>query len=388
MPNKTAQHIAQTASDIIGHGVLVTDEYGIIIGCNDKRRIGDLHVPSLEVIQTGKTLNTYPKDAQNTKYKPGCTFPIKIFDKIIASISIAGIPKEISKYGLLVQKHAEVLFREQTYIDSELSRKRAKRDLVKNIATFDKKKDNFQLIRIQASELNWNINKAKIVLALEMRKWKGSAEKSFEILTAELRSLFTGENNFICTHGNYSITLFYAPPNPHENLNELVLKIRDSAQEFIEMMQNKGTGVKITIGLPANDPEDLGESIRTSRDMLNISCDFGDSCVILASENTAKMLLALLPQEQSVEYSNRILENLINRNDFEDIKETFMEWCVSPFECAETAKRLAMHRNSLQYRLKKIRTLTGKDPWCFKDAFELWTAFLLVDMKRKPQTAD
>jgi carbohydrate diacid regulator len=38
-----AQNIAKNTSDVIGHGVLVTDENGMIIGCNDEKRIGEYH---------------------------------------------------------------------------------------------------------------------------------------------------------------------------------------------------------------------------------------------------------------------------------------------------------------------------------------------------------
>lgn len=383
MLNKTAQNIAQTASEIIGYDVYITDDKGIINGSSDKIKIGIVHAPSVEAIHTGKIRHT---TADTKTGEPAyCSAPIMVYNRIIGSVSVAGDYHDVFKYMRLVQKHAEILFKEQTFIESEISRKRAKRDLVKNIAKFDRKKDNFQFIRIQASELNWNISKTKFVLVLEMRKWTGSADKAFAILTDDLRATFDSPTHFTCTHGNYSITLFYTPELPHEDINIVSEKLRDKAQDFIWDMHQKGIEVKVTIGLPAKEPEDLGESLRTARDMLNISCDFGDACVILASEHMAKMLLSLLPQEKAVEFSNRILENLIERNDFEDIKKTFMEWCVSPFECAETAKRLSMHRNSLQYRLKKIRNLTGKDPWCFKDAFELWAAFLLVDMKRKPK---
>ena len=40
MHKKTAQSIAENASEIIGYGVLVTDEKGVIIGCSDIRRVG------------------------------------------------------------------------------------------------------------------------------------------------------------------------------------------------------------------------------------------------------------------------------------------------------------------------------------------------------------
>ena len=70
---------------------------------------------------------------------------------------------------------------------------------------------------------------------------------------------------------------------------------------------------------------------------------------------------------------------LTDRHDFETLRETFMNFCESPFNCSKTAGKMHLHRNSLQYRLKKIRVLTGHDPRNIKEAFELWAAFLMTD---------
>lgn len=40
------QEIALAASRIIGHGVLITDAEGVVLGCYDLKRIGSLHEAS------------------------------------------------------------------------------------------------------------------------------------------------------------------------------------------------------------------------------------------------------------------------------------------------------------------------------------------------------
>ena len=50
MFKKMAQRIAESTSEVIGRGVLVTDENGIIIGCNVRKRVGTFHEPSVKVI--------------------------------------------------------------------------------------------------------------------------------------------------------------------------------------------------------------------------------------------------------------------------------------------------------------------------------------------------
>ena len=44
---------------------------------------------------------------------------------------------------------------------------------------------------------------------------------------------------------------------------------------------------------------------------------------------------------------------------------------------SRTAKRLAIHRNTLSYRLDKIASLTGLDPRRFDDAVQVRLALLL-----------
>ena len=100
MFKKMAQNIAKSTSDVIGHGVLVTDENGMIIGCNDEKRIGEYHPPSIKVMQENMPMTTSISDAENYgNVLPGYTLPIRFFDRVMGSVSIAGLPRVRSAQG-------------------------------------------------------------------------------------------------------------------------------------------------------------------------------------------------------------------------------------------------------------------------------------------------
>ena len=75
-----AQRIAESTSEVIGRGVLVTDENGIIIGCNVRKRVGTFHEPSVKVMQENKPSVTGREEAKKMPgVYPGYTLPIQFF---------------------------------------------------------------------------------------------------------------------------------------------------------------------------------------------------------------------------------------------------------------------------------------------------------------------
>ena len=383
MFKKMAQNIAKSTSDVIGHGVLVTDEKGMIIGCNDEKRIGEYHPPSIKVMQENMPMTTSISDAENYgNVLPGYTLPIRFFDRVMGSVSIAGLPEEVERYGLLVQKQAEIMLREQAFLESDLLRERSLRDLIENISSYDPKEGSGELIMMQARELGFNISKCRVALVIEMSRWSNeTAEAAFQRMLREVRSSFSNPRNVICPQENYRVTVLLSvgadrePDKTYEAAEVL-------SKDFLESIGAKGILADVSIGFYALDLHGLSRSINSARNSLRLARRLGIKGMIRSEKFTGEALLDALPTGVREEYAARILKELPSRKDFNEMKETFMAWCGSPFASGNVAENLSMHRNSLQYRLKKIRSITGKDPWNFKDAFELWAAFVISDISK------
>jgi carbohydrate diacid regulator len=378
-----AQDIAKSTSDVIGFGVLVTDENGIVIGCNEDKRLGEFHVPSMKVMHENRPAATSSEDAEWLKdVRPGYTLPIQFFDKVIGSVSIAGLPEEVARYGLLVKRQAEMMLREEAFLESNLLRERALRDLVENVALFDTGSENEERIKLQGKELGFNLDKCRTAIVIEMKKWANeAAESAFQKMLREIRSCFSNPRNVICPQENYRATVFFSPcleENP-EKINQTAEFLSKS---LIDSSLEMGVEVDVAVGLLSDCLAGLARSLRSARNALRIGKQLGAEGVIAARNFTGESLLDLLPLSKREEYASRTLKGITGRNDYGDIKKTFLAWCESPFASGNAAEKLSMHRNSLQYRLKKIRTLTGKDPWNFKEAFELWAAFTISDMSK------
>lgn len=383
MFKKMAQNIAKSTSEVIGYGVLVTDEKGMIIGCNDEKRIGEYHPPSLQVMQENRPMTTSTSDAENYgNVLPGYTLPIQFFDRVLGSVSIAGLPEEVERYGLLVQKQAEIMLREQAFLESNLLRERSLRDLIENISSYDPRVGSGELIIMQAKELGFNILKCRIAIVIEMNRWSNeAAESAFQRMLREVRTSFSNPRNVICPQENYRVTILLSASSDRDP-DKIYEAAEVLSKDFLDSIGAKGILADVSVGFFAFDLQGLSRSINSARNSLRLAKQLGTKGMIRSEKFTGEALLDALPPGVREEYVTRILKGLSSRNDFNEMKETFLAWCGSPFASGNVAENLSMHRNSLQYRLKKIRSLTGKDPWNFKDAFELWAAFVISDISK------
>ncbi|NLM04964.1 MAG: PucR family transcriptional regulator, partial [Clostridiales bacterium] len=49
-------------------------------------------------------------------------------------------------------------------------------------------------------------------------------------------------------------------------------------------------------------------------------------------------------------------------------------------EINRAAEKLYIHRNTLNYRLEKIKEITGRDPKNYKDLLELFIAYIISEL--------
>jgi len=145
-------------------------------------------------------------------------------------------------------------------------------------------------------------------------------------------------------------------------------------------MKEKDVDVDVALGPAEEGLDGLSDSLKVARLALRIGSHLGASGIIEAKDYYAEMMVDCLPRGKRSELIGKVLGPVGLRGCSSELRDTFLAWCEAPFASGEVAERLSLHRNSLQYRLKKIRQLTGLDPWNFKEAFELWSAFILTKL--------
>ncbi|RRD64426.1 CdaR family transcriptional regulator [Fretibacterium sp. OH1220_COT-178] len=382
MHRKTAQAIAQTTSEVIGYGVLVTDERGIIIGCNDTKRVGTLHLPSLGVMRTGQPVSTSREEAAGLDgVKPGYTAPIALSDQVVGTISIAGPPHKAERYGLLVRKQAEILLMEQAFLELKLRQQLAVRDLAENIMLYRPEDENSGMLVLHGRELGFDLERCRIAVILELRESRSrqQGQDTFRNLALNrIVNFLANPAHLIAPLRNRQIALFLALPcsSREGEMEETALHLCEALSDHLG---KDGLVAELGIGLEADTLPLLTQSAHLAREALSTGRALGMR-ICPARALNAEMLLSYIPAGRKRQHIERVLHSLEDSDS--ELTDTFLAWCRNPFAPAEVARSLSIHRNTLQYRLKKLRNLLGLDPWNFHDCFAIWSALILKKFGR------
>ncbi len=139
------------------------------------------------------------------------------------------------------------------------------------------------------------------------------------------------------------------------------------------------TGLRLEAGVsdPREGPENWASAFREATDALKTGMTFRlAGPVYIYRKQILERLLKEIPCEKRREIRRRVLGDGENRVLNDEMMETADMFLRSDLNLSDTARQMFIHRNTLTYRLDKIRKETGLDLRRFSDAviFRVLTA--------------
>jgi carbohydrate diacid regulator len=123
----------------------------------------------------------------------------------------------------------------------------------------------------------------------------------------------------------------------------------------------------------------LAASCADAKDALRLAGDSAGVEIREISHVRVGQLLDSVSTAARTRFTRSQLDLLSRENDFAALKQTLVAWCECGFNLVTTAQRLAIHRNTVIYRLDKISRLTVRDVRRPGVAIALYLACLIDD---------
>jgi len=385
MLEKYAQEISDTTAEIIGYGVLVTDRDGIVIGSSDPERLGESIHEVPEVVSSRKGYIVSREEAERVKNtKAGVTYPIEDSDgHIIGTIAITGDPDKVDPFALIVQKQAEMYLREKAILQNSLYREKTLQNILKDILALDPRVAGKASLAEKLREFGYAGRRTYMAVFLDyqfpLSKTILGQESVLHSRALSLtRCVFRDNNDISVGMGGNSILIYHALAENDIDPNGSSSGISEKCEFLQKEMATHKISASFGIGSPVADLGMWQTSYNEAREVLERGKIFCPTRKIFSiSEHRFHELIASTKTQPRKHFARKYLARLELQRDSEELKETIQNWCDNNFSGKETAEAMHIHRNTLQYRIRKIEHLYGFSMRNFPKMMELYLALQL-----------
>jgi carbohydrate diacid regulator len=334
MSNRLFQGFIQQMKDTIETTIGVVDETANVIACSDPSKIGT----------TNEFVSMDLSDSHDIFIRDGHTYkPFGSKPKPEYAVFVEGVDEMSAKYANIMSITLSNL---KQYYDEKYDRN----NFIKNVVL-----DNILPgdIVIKARELQFNAEISRVVLLI--RIVSANDISAFDVI----QNLFPDKNkDFVFNITESDIVLVKEIKNDVESkdLEKLARSISDTLSSEFYTRVNVGIGT-VVVGV-----KDLARSFKEAQVALEVGKVFDTDKVIISYDNLG---IARLIYHLPTTLCETFLQEVFKRGSIESLDHetlfTIQKFFENNLNVSETSRKLFVHRNTLVYRLEKIKKLTGLD---------------------------
>ena len=218
----------------------------------------------------------------------------------------------------------------------------------------------------EIKNLNINLGEEKIIVLIETDK------ESKDKVTKILKEFINVEKDFLVELEETKIAILKTSDrNEKTNVKDYVGSIEKKLIQKIEK-------IKIGVGDFTKNIEEINKSLLEAKIALKIKEIFNKKDnSIYHSDLGIERIIYKLPIFICKKFIKEILKKEKIENLDKDTLFTINKFFENNLNISETSRKLFIHRNTLIYRLEKIKNLTGLDLKIFKDAIKFKLALMI-----------
>lgn len=350
MSNRLFQGIIHQMGDAVDRSVGVIDEAGTIVACSELGRIGE-SIPSLN-FDTLAVADTFVFDGCTYKSFGSCSHPE-------FAVFVAGNDDVAKKYAVIL---AVAMGNVKQYYDEKYDKANfIKNVLLDNVLPGD--------IYLKARELRFSADVSRVCMIIKILS--KSDASAFEVV----QGLFPDKTkDFVININETDIALVKEIKLDTEtkDIEKLAASIADTlaGEYYIRSVVGIGTSV--------NGIRELARSFKEAQVAIEVGKVFDTEKSIITYDHLG---IARLVYQLPTTLCEAFLKEVFKKGSVEAMDQetlfTIQKFFENSLNVSETSRKLFVHRNTLVYRLEKIKKVTGLDLREFEDAIVFKVALMV-----------
>jgi carbohydrate diacid regulator len=391
--HKLAQNIVEKTMGILRKNINIMDEKGVIIGSGDKSRLNQYHEGAARVITEGKKLEIYSKDINHlVGAKPGINLPIEHNNKIIGVVGITGEPDEVSPFGEVIKMTVEMMLQQEFLLKELQLEQQARENFIHDLISGRMGNDP-DLFITRGQIVGYDILIPRVALVMDIYQFEKTAKQSLqtfkglkegEIYLQRLKNdvLKTIQGIFVNTPQEI---VSYTGGDKFVVLK--IINLKDSDEILRKKLFRMGERIKntisqkmkfkVTIGIGEyhKDVRGLSKSFKEATQALDVGAKLGGAGDIYHINDLGiGRILAEIKKDTQQEIIKKTFyssKEVRGRKINETLLETLKAFFDNNLSISKTSQVIYIHRNTLLYRLRRVKEITSLDPKKFDDAVQL-----------------
>ena len=342
---------------------------GIIIASSNKKRENTYHEAARISASSNRNIIITTKNMHMYRgCKCGVNMPITYNNKVIGVVGITGTAEEVIPYGPLIKELVQMIINEIGVETPQKAQKNNEKMYFKEIIQGIQKEDlESYKTRAKLLEIDMKVSRKMVVFKM-CNNYKNNYKKIEDLFNKYLSSL----NVLVLNLNNEKIVLLFNNNIDIKSyINDLISKMKLSktnnyifiiGKECKEILEYERAYYQIS----------LVESIEVGNNFKK---------VIDVNEYSLKLLIKGI----SSEYRNRYIEDYYyevfegkNKASNEMLK-TIKGYFINDMKIGETAKMMYVHRNTIMYRLNKLKKMYGIDITKPYECTKIYLAILIYE---------
>ena len=351
MSSRIFQSVVLQMKDCTDRAIGVIDSEGTVVACNELTSIGEHWQGAVEAISHSEHATVYDGKTFLPMNGWGAQFDYAAFvkgdDELAATLCSMAVVALSGAKSYYEEKHDKATF-------------------VKNIIS-----DNILLgdIYVRAKELHFVSEVPRAVFLI--RQLGESDMTAIDVV----QSLFPDkQQDFVLSISETDVALIKQLPEGADSreLTRIAVQVEEA------LLKELGVKTVIGIGTVVNHIRDLARAYKETQVAIEVGKVFDTEKSIINYENLG---IGRLIYQLPTTLCEMFLQEVFKKNPIDALDQetlfTINKFFENNLNVSETARKLFVHRNTLVYRLEKIKKLTGLDLREFDDAITFKVALMV-----------
>jgi len=354
---RNAEQIVNEISGVIGESINMMNAQGVIIASSDAARIGTFHEASKKLIDERLDELVVQDDYEYIGSKPGINLPVVLDNEIVGVIGVTGPYHKVVKYGQIIKKMTEILLLEHAYRQHKSLSENIRNRFIDEWLCLDTKNINNAMVE-RGLSLGIDITVSRRIMMLSVFISDESditeIQKSFDSAGTIISRILSEDKNSIILKSTANIICAVSANNDAAMLR-LANRIKSEAEHWDK--------VTLAIGIDAqvSNYTLIHNAYLKAAKALRACLRTPDKEIRFYNNINMEIFTGELSEAVKEEYIRRIFKGYTPKEiaAWITVLEVFYK---EEGSITLTAQKLFIHKNTLQYKLKKLKEKTGYDP--------------------------